>query len=51
MVIVFHPLFVFVDPEPFLAGESRPSVLELVKTKETIESLSQPGLLYSGLPN
>ena len=30
--------------------EGQPSVLELVKTTETIESLSQLGLLYSGLP-
>ena len=32
-------------------SESQPSVLELVKTEETIESLSQTGELYSDLPS
>ena len=35
----------------FLVVESRPSVLEPVKTTETIESLSQQDLLYKNLEN
>ena len=38
---VFCPVFVFVDPEPIVS--------ELVKTMETIESLSQQDLLHKNL--
>ena len=41
VVIVFYPILVFVDPEPFWLLTPEPSVSELVKTTETIESLSQ----------
>ena len=52
LVIVFHPIFVFVDPKPFLlVVESRHSVLELIKMTETIECLSQQYLPHKNLEN
>ena len=51
MVIVFYPIPVFVDPKPFWLIESRPSISELIKMTETIESLSQQDLLCRNLEN
>ena len=41
VVTVFYPIFVFVDPEPIVS--------ELVKTTNTIQSLSQQDLLHKNL--
>ena len=47
VVIVFYPCFC--GSRALLVVESLPSVLELVKTTETIESLSQQDLLCKNL--
>ena len=47
---MFYPILVF-GSRALLVVENRPCVLELDKTTETIKSSSQPGQLYSGLPN
>ena len=44
-------ILVFEDPEPFWLLKTRPSVSELVKTTETIESFSQQDLLHKNLEN
>ena len=51
VVIVFYLVLVFCGSRAVLVVESRPSVVEFVKTTETIESLSQEDLLYKNLEN
>ena len=51
MVTVFSYPCVCGSEALWLVVESRPSVSELVKTTETIESLSQQDVLYKNLEN
>ena len=51
VVTVFSYLCVCGSEAFWLVVESRPSVSELVKTTETIESLSQQDVLYKNLEN
>ena len=51
VVTVVYPIFCVCGSRALLVVESRPSVSELVKTTETIESLSQQDLLYKKMEN
>ena len=51
VVTVCYPIFCVCGSRALLVVESRPSVPELVKTTETIESLSQQDSLYKNMEN